>query len=232
MTVEDDHLLEPVIGQALGDVHALVKEMPPADRDTSREVHPVGDVPVGHRRHHQELPLTLGGRLLGDPVRYDPVSLQGEVRAVLLDAADREDGYLAFAHRIVDIRPGQLVEVGRLVLAHVHPSCGARRWCRASIAPTCWAATPRTRGTSVAYDRATVHMQTLARDVAGIAGSEEDHGLPYVLDCLGPLHRKRCLTELVERLLGISLHRFRVQILSSPRIVRDRRSHTLGSVGG
>ena len=131
VAVEQDDLLEAVVGQRFRDVEHVVHEMLEVVVDGAGEVHDVPGVAVGHDRQHEHLVGDFAAGAVGDPGRADEVHVERQVRPVLLDGAARHDADLAQLDGVVDLGPGQfLVAVfGRGAAGHSGISFGSiEKW--------------------------------------------------------------------------------------------------------
>jgi hypothetical protein len=121
VAVEEDDLLEAVVGQRFGDVEHVMHEVLEVVVDRARKIHDVARVAVGDDRQHEQLvrdQLAGAGR---DAARADEIDVQGQMRAVLLDGAARQQADLAHFDRVVDLGPGQffVAILGRGSTRHV-----------------------------------------------------------------------------------------------------------------
>ena len=130
VAVEEYDLLEAVVGQARADVDDALDEVLPVDVGGAGEVHHVGGVAVHERMHHQHLVGNLPRGRLGDAARADHVDVQRQMGAVLLGRPDRTDHHPLLLHRVVDLRPGQLLVAPRLRSCHRFLLAPARSWPR------------------------------------------------------------------------------------------------------
>ena len=118
VAVEEDDLLEAVVGEAGADVDDALDEVLPVDAGGAGKVHHVRGVAMHERGHDQHLVRDQPRRRLGDPARAHHVHVQRQVRPVLLGRSHRADHHPLLLHRLVDLRPGQLLVAPRLRTCH------------------------------------------------------------------------------------------------------------------
>ena len=110
MAVQQDDLLEPVVGEALGDVEHVVHEVLEVGVDRAGKVHHVAGVAVGDDRQHAASCRGSSGRRRGRSRSGQiEIDVERQVRPVLLDGAARQDADLAQLDRVVDLGPGQFL---------------------------------------------------------------------------------------------------------------------------
>ena len=110
MAVQQDDLLEAVVGEALGDVEHAVHEVLEMGVDRARKVHHVAGVAIAMGRQHQHL---LGD----DPARARGRSRSGQITSTssgkcgpcCSTAPHGSDADFAQIDRVVDLGPGQFL---------------------------------------------------------------------------------------------------------------------------
>ncbi len=108
VTVEQNDLLEAVIGERLGDVEHHRHEVLVMAVDRAGEVHHVSGVAVTHDRQHEDV---FRGRPPGpirDAQRADEIDIERQVMPMLLDRTAGDDAHLPLFDGIVDLGPGEL----------------------------------------------------------------------------------------------------------------------------
>lgn len=128
VAIQQNDLLEAVVGQRFRDVEDVVHEMFKVVVDRPRKVHDMPGVTVGYHGEYENL---VGNRLtgtVGDADRADEIDIQRQVWPVLFDGSARHDTDLLQIDGIVDFRPGQFfVAVLGRGSAHRELSCGCFR---------------------------------------------------------------------------------------------------------
>ena len=111
MPVDDDHLLEAVVGEALQNVEDVLDKVFEVNVHGPGEVHHVVDVAEADRGKHEAVFGRKTSAFGGDGVGAKMVDLEGEMMAVLLDGPGRENGDLAHFHGFVYFGPREFVEL-------------------------------------------------------------------------------------------------------------------------
>ena len=110
MAVDDDHLLEAVVSQALADVEHVLDKMLEVNVQRAGKVHDMMHIAVTDRRQHEPDLGPTARRFGRHGRRAQVVDLERQVVAVLLDRAGRQDRDLPQRDGFVHLGPGQLVE--------------------------------------------------------------------------------------------------------------------------
>ena len=131
VAVQQDDLLEPVVGERLRDVEHVMHEVLEVVVDRPGKVHHVARVAVGDRREHEHLAGDLATGAERDLGRAEDVDVERQVRPVLLDGAARDDADLPELDRVLDLRPRQL-RVAILLGRAGHAGLPSSTWWRAS----------------------------------------------------------------------------------------------------
>ena len=108
MAIEEDDLLEAVVGQRLDDIEDAADEVLVVAVHGAGEVHDMAAVAVPVGRQDQHLARDLLADAVGDALWANNIDIQRQVRPVLLDRADGQDADLAQLDGVVDLGPGEL----------------------------------------------------------------------------------------------------------------------------
>ena len=107
MPVQQNDLLEAVVGERLRDVEDMVDEVLKVVVDRAGKIHDVTGVAITDGGQHEQLVGHQPPGAVRDPGRADNIDIEREMRAVLFDRAARHDADLAQFDGVVDLRPGE-----------------------------------------------------------------------------------------------------------------------------
>ena len=119
MAIEQDNLLEPVVGQRAGDVEHMMHEVLEVLVDGAGKIHDMAGVAIGNDREDKHLGGDFPAGAVGDSHRANEVDIQGQVVPMLLDRAAGHDADFGKIDGVFDLGPGQfLITVFRCRTAH------------------------------------------------------------------------------------------------------------------
>src|SRR5260370_14251042 len=139
MAVDDEDLLETVVGDALGDVNAEGDEGFRFDMDGAGKVDVVQIQSVGDRGQHEDPVCGPAADLQTDRFAQEQIDIEREMLAVLFVRTGGQDDKLLGRNRVVHLGPGETV-VAVLGL-------GVRRHFSSSVG--LWGYSPRSLASSV-----------------------------------------------------------------------------------
>jgi hypothetical protein len=124
VAVDDQDFLEPVVGDALGDVQTEGDEGVRLNVDGAGEVDVVHVQAVGNRRQHQDPVGSAPAHLETNGLAQEQIDIQRQVPTVLFRRAGGQDDQLLGGDGVVHFGPGETVVAILQRSAHDHPFYG------------------------------------------------------------------------------------------------------------
>jgi hypothetical protein len=109
MAIHDDNTRKACIGYTLAHVETIGNEVIVGDMHGAREVDGMFVVPIGYGRHDEYLAWGAPGGSETDTACQEIVHVKRQMGSMLLCAPHGEKHHFLGLHRLIDLRPGQLV---------------------------------------------------------------------------------------------------------------------------